>query len=163
MEVYHVNAGGPGFFTLSMEVPNLDSAIERWQSFEVHQLQINYTNGPEIIDFNSKGVSSGNILLRVYRTAGDSVIDVSAIIPWNANATQFCNALDNFYWFQLSTLGISCTLTMKDSTGALTTQITSAVEFTWRVTIEKLRTDKGYDFTVTYSAGAGSFSKIPIQ
>lgn len=31
------------------------------------------------------------------------------------------------------------------------------------MSIEKLRTDKGYDFTVTYSAGAGTFTKQQVQ
>jgi hypothetical protein len=67
MEAYHVNAGGPGFFSLSVEVPNTDTTIERWQTYEVQQIKTTLTYDPEIIDFNSKGVTSGTIQLKVYK------------------------------------------------------------------------------------------------
>ncbi len=52
---------------------------------------------------------------------------------------------------------------MKDSTGAVTAIVNTAVEFTWTVSIKKFRTDKGYDFTVQYSDGSGSFTKKQVQ
>lgn len=38
MEVYHVNNGGTGRFSLSVEVPNNDTTVERWQTYEVHTI-----------------------------------------------------------------------------------------------------------------------------
>ena len=62
-------------------------------------------------------MTSGTILLKVYKTVGDKVIDQNATIPWNAGATDFCKGLNAFDWFKLSTFGVSCTVAMKDSAG----------------------------------------------
>jgi hypothetical protein len=108
-------------------------------------------------------VTSGNIQLKVYKTIGDNVINQNATIPWNASPTDFCKGLNAFNWFKLSTFGVTCTSTMKNAAGADTTDAATAVEFTWRVSIDKLRTDKGYDFAVTYTAGSGVFTSKNIQ
>ncbi len=94
---------------------------------------------------------------------GDKVIDQMATIPWNANATVFCTGLNAFDWFKSSTFGVSCTVAMKNSIGADTIDVGTAVEFTWTVSIEKFRTDKGYDFTVKYSDVGGKFTKNQVQ
>lgn len=109
----------------------------------MHQIKTGQTNEPEIIDFTSKGVTSGTILLKVYKTLTTGVIDQNATIPWNANATEFCKGLNAFDWFKLSSFGVSCAVTMKDSTGGETVDVKIAVEFTWRVTIDKIRSYKG--------------------
>ena len=51
MEVYHVNAGGPGAFSLSVEVPNTDTTVERWQTYEVHSIK---TNARAPVDLKSQ-------------------------------------------------------------------------------------------------------------
>lgn len=65
MEVYHINGGGPGNFALSVQIPNDDATIERWQTYEVQTIQTKIEEDPEIIDFNSKGVTSGTLNIRV--------------------------------------------------------------------------------------------------
>ena len=90
MEVYHVNAGGPGAFSLSVELPYTDTTVERWQTYEVHSIKTNATVDPEIIDFTSKGVTSGTLNLKMYKTnstTGTVIIDQNITVPWNATAT----------------------------------------------------------------------------
>ena len=40
MEAYHMNYWGPGRFSLSVEVPNTDTTINRYQTYEVHTVTI---------------------------------------------------------------------------------------------------------------------------
>ena len=140
MEVYHVNNGGTGRFSLSVEVPNNDTTVERWQTYEVHTITTNVEQIPEIIDFTSTGVTSGTFNLRYFERNPRTlavIVDQNRTFPWNANATTFCNTLDDFSWFGSYT--ITCTRTMKDASGADTINETNARTFVWRVSIAKLR------------------------
>jgi len=104
--------------------------------------------------------------LKVYeinRATLEVTIDQNVTIPWNANATQFCNALNQFSWF--GNYGTTCALVMKDSTGSITTNLVNGVEFTWTVSIAKFRTAdlQTHQFITTYSDGSGQFSATKIQ
>jgi len=46
MEAYHINNGGAGRFSLSVEVPNSDETVERWQTYEVHTLSTSIVQDP---------------------------------------------------------------------------------------------------------------------
>ncbi len=49
---------------------------------------------------------------------------------------------------------------MKDSTGTVTIDQSTAVEFTWRASISKYRTAdlKTHKFIISYSAGSGTWT-----
>jgi len=166
MEVYHVNNGGTGRFSLSVEVPNNDTTINNWQTDEVQIITTSVTQEPEIIDFTSTGVSSGTINLRVFERNPSTLVilvDQNVTIAWNANASSFCSNLNQFSWF--NSYSTTCTLTMKDSTGAVVTNSTLAKTFVWRASIAKFRpaSAKAHNFIVTYSSTGGSFSSVTIQ
>ncbi len=40
MEVYHINKGGAGSFSLAVEIPNSDTALKRWKTHEVQNVSI---------------------------------------------------------------------------------------------------------------------------
>lgn len=91
------------------------------------------------------------------------MIDQTVTFPWNASDTQFCNQIKKFTWFY--SYETTCTVTMKDANGADTLVSAEAVEFTWRVSINKYREDslKAHVFQPTYSAGEGTFTVTAIQ
>ena len=66
MEVYHINYVGGGRFSLSVEVPNTDTNVQKYQTYEVHTITTSAVYDPEIVEFTSKGVTKGTINLRVY-------------------------------------------------------------------------------------------------
>ena len=66
MEVYHINYSGPGRFSLSVEVPNTDTNVHKYQTYEVHTITTSAIDDPEIVEYTSKGATSGTINLRVY-------------------------------------------------------------------------------------------------
>jgi hypothetical protein len=109
-------------------------------------------------------------MLKVYETntTQDTIkvlINQNITIAWNATATQFCDGIKSFSWYNGYTYGTTCTLVAKDSAGLVTTDPTKSVAFTWRVTIPKYRAPalKLHVFQPTYSAGAGTFKQTNIQ
>ncbi len=38
MEVYNINYGGSGRFSLSVEVPNTDTNVHKYQTYEAHTI-----------------------------------------------------------------------------------------------------------------------------
>lgn len=166
MEVYHVNNGGNGRFSLSVEVPNTDTTVERWQTYEVHTITTMMDEDPEIIDFTSTGATAGTINLKYFERNPATlavIVNQNVTIPFNANASQFCTELVKFSWF--GSYGTSCSLTMKDSTGAVVTNASLARSFTWRVSIARFRPAnlRNRTFTIAYSTPGGSFSSSTVQ
>jgi hypothetical protein len=91
------------------------------------------------------------------------LINQNVTIQWNATASQFCSALNQFAWF--GSYGTTCILTMKDSSGLVTLNKTNAVEFVWTASISKFRTSdlQAHTFIVAYSSAGGQFSSNKIQ
>lgn len=165
MEAYHINFGSSGRFSLSVEVPNTDTNVQKYQTYEVHTITTSTTEDPEIIEFTSKGVRSGTINLRVYEVNPVTlavILDQNVTFSYKANATEFCDAIKQFSWF--GSYSSTCTLTMRNSDG-VTTNPSWATEFTWTVTVAKYRTDavKNHNFIVKYSATGGAFTSKTIQ
>ena len=46
MEVYHINGGGPGHFSFSVEMPNIDTNVNRWQTYEVQKIKTSIVEDP---------------------------------------------------------------------------------------------------------------------
>ncbi len=67
IEVYHINFAGPGALKVSVQVPNTDATLT-WQTHAVHRLELNYTNDPEVIQFNQTGGTGGQINLTLYNS-----------------------------------------------------------------------------------------------
>lgn len=49
MEIFHINYGGPGKFSLSVEVPNTDINVQKYQTYEVHTITTSAIEDPEIV------------------------------------------------------------------------------------------------------------------
>lgn len=105
-------------------------------------------------------------MLRVYETNSkmEVVVDQNVTINWNATAEEFCSKLKTFSWYS-STYGTTCSLKMKNIGGGITTIASEAVEFVWRVTIPKYRSDtlRAHVFKATYSSGNGHFTQSQVQ
>ena len=100
MEAYHVNVGGTGFFSIEVEVPNTDSSLH-WQSYEVNQLELSFTNDPEIMEFTLEGFNAtvgGTFMLRIVTQDPDTLeYDIQETeIDWDATASEFAQALNAF-------------------------------------------------------------------
>jgi hypothetical protein len=166
MEVYHINEGGDGSFSLSVEIPNTDTTIEKWQTYEVQTFTTSIQEEPEIVEFVSKGASSGSFTLKVleYNAVDFSVTNnYTATIAWNASASAFCSKINVFPWYR--DFGTTCTLTTYDATGAVTANPALAVEFRWRASISKFRSgnSKRNSFTSIKYDAAGLLTITPIQ
>lgn len=102
-------------------MPNTEANVQRYQTYEVHTVTTSVIEDPEIMEFNSKGVRSGNINLRVYEVDPVTlkvIIDQNVTIPWNADATTFCNNINQFSWF--GGYSTTCSVVMKNSDGPTT-------------------------------------------
>ena len=107
----------------------------------------------------------GTINLRVYETDPVTLavlINQNVTIAYNANASDFCSALNQFSWF--GGYSTTCTLVMRNTDG-ITTNPAWAQEFTWTATIQKYRSPavKNHAFTVKYSAAGGTWSSRTVQ
>jgi len=93
----------------------------------------------------------------------DVLIDQNVTIQWNATASQFCNAINQFSWFYY--YGTTCALVMKDSSGSTTANSSNAVTFLWTVSIASFRTSdlQAHQFIVVYSVSGGQFSTNKVQ
>lgn len=123
---------------VSVQVPNTDTTLT-WQTHAVHKLQLNYTNDPEVVQFNQTGGTGGQINLTVtIRVIGQAPIVQAALINYNATINEFLNALN-----QLSCYGpfqISGSQVFYDINGNLTTDPTQIYTYSWIVSIALLRT-----------------------
>jgi hypothetical protein len=46
MEVYHINGGAGGKFSLSAEIPNTDTSLINYQTYEVQTITTSATDSP---------------------------------------------------------------------------------------------------------------------
>lgn len=151
---------------MSVEVPNTDTTLT-WQTHAVHQLDLNFTNQPEIIDFNQTGGTGGSINLTIVtRAPGVAPTTAWAVIAYNANITEFLRALNTFSCF--SSYGLSGVLTLYDSNGIVTTDASAAYTYNWRVSIYQSRTStiiKASTIIPIYLnyQGTKSFTQTTIQ
>ena len=138
IEVYHINYGGSGALKVSVQVPNTDQTLT-WQTHAVHRLELNYTNDPEVVQFNQSGGTGGQINLTVsIRVIGQAPVVQAALINYNASQAEFQNALN-----QLSCFGpfqISVTTAFYDSAGNPTTNASQIYTYSWIVSVRLLRT-----------------------
>lgn len=165
MEVYHINLGGSGHLRIAAEMPNADTTLT-WQTHAVQKLTTNITNDPEIIEFTQKGLISGKVNLTITRVqVGKPKVILQTTINYNASISEFITALSSFdsYW----PYGLSGVLTMKDSTGAVTTNAATAVSYTWRVSINLIRTSTQINEAVVAlainSTGTMTWSRTNVQ
>ncbi len=95
--------------------------------------------------------------------SGRNTVDEKTTFPWNATAEVFCVELQKINWFK--NYGATCTLSMRTFGGMSTTDIATAADFTWRVTIPKNRGTVFPTrlFKASYSNNAGQFTKKTIQ
>lgn len=49
MEVFHINYAVGGKFSLSVEVPNTDTNVQKYQAYEVHTITTSAIEDPEIV------------------------------------------------------------------------------------------------------------------
>ncbi len=49
MEVYHLNGGSGGKFSLSVEIPNNDTSVIDYQTYEVQTITTSAIDSPEIV------------------------------------------------------------------------------------------------------------------
>lgn len=87
IEVYHINNAGSGWLRVAASVPNTDTSLE-WQTHSVHKMELQFTNDPEIVQFNQTGGTAGVINLTIVtRVIGKPPTVEVASIPFNASVS----------------------------------------------------------------------------
>jgi hypothetical protein len=101
--------------------------------------------------------------VEVHPETGKNIVDEETTFPWNANAEVFCVELRKISWFK--NYDATCTLSMRTFGGMSTTEIATAADFTWRVTIPKNRGTVFPKrlFKASYSNKIGQFTQKTIQ
>lgn len=120
MEAYHCNWGGPGYFSVSVEVPNTDATLIK-KRYEINHIETTFTNDPEIMTFTLNNAVGGTFALQIYRV-DPATLQVSynkeVTIAYNASAGEFQNALGQFDSY--GPYGITCTgVQAYDASGAI--------------------------------------------
>lgn len=58
MEIYHGQASGDGFLKIAVSSPN-PTSVEKWQTYEVNEINTAFTNEEEIRTFTLNNADSG--------------------------------------------------------------------------------------------------------